>query len=122
MEEKPTTDETHGQNHPRWRAPVMGWYKANWDVGIDRANERLGVGIVVRNSEGLVMGAKSITKPGLFYPTSAEAVGAPIDARFCKDLDIQDLILEGDALLVVKEISNAEGSGTRFGHIVADIN
>jgi hypothetical protein len=53
MEEKPTTNETHGQNHVRWRAPVMEWNKANWDVGIDRANERLGVGIVVRNSEAL---------------------------------------------------------------------
>ena len=63
-EEHPTNDAPNIHNQVRWRAPGSGWYKANWDVGIDRENERLGVGIVVRNLEGLVIGVRSITKPG----------------------------------------------------------
>ena len=74
-------------------------------MDIDRANERLGVGIVVRNLEGLVMGAKSIMKPGLFDPTFVEVVEALIVAQFCKDLGIQDLILKGGAFSLPGQIN-----------------
>jgi hypothetical protein len=32
-----------------WKAPPTGWNKANWDVAIDRANGRVGIGVVVRD-------------------------------------------------------------------------
>ena len=107
-EDKTSNKETPNPSSGQWQAPLTGWYKANWDVGIDKANERMGVGIVVRNSEGLIMGLKSITKSGLLDPTSTEAIGDLITAQFCKELGIQDLIMEGDALIVVKEISNTD--------------
>ena len=79
-ENKASNKEVPNPSGVQWRAPLPGWYKANWDVGIDKANERMGVGVVVRNSEGLIMGSKSIMKPGLLDPTSAEAMGGLIAA------------------------------------------
>ena len=88
MEDKASNKETTNPSSGLWRAPLIGWYKANWDAGIDKANERIGVGVVVRNYEGLIMGLKSITKLGLFDLTSAEAMGGLIAAQFYKELGI----------------------------------
>lgn len=57
---------------------------------------------------------------GTLNPTSVEAVGVFYAASFCQEIGIQDLVLEGDTLLVVKAVSSTEVDRTRFGHIVAD--
>jgi hypothetical protein len=32
----------------KWTAPPIGWYKANWDVALDKVQGRMGIGVVVR--------------------------------------------------------------------------
>ena len=31
----------------RWKAPPLGWFKANWDAGVDRKKERVGLGVII---------------------------------------------------------------------------
>ena len=44
-----------------WKAPSMGWYKVNWDAGIDQRRGRVGLGAVVRDHQGVMRATKSQT-------------------------------------------------------------
>jgi hypothetical protein len=37
-------------------------YKVNWDATVDKKNGRIGLGIVVRDYEGVVLAEQSTTK------------------------------------------------------------
>lgn len=66
-----------------WRAPTGGWVKANWDIRVDKRTRADGRGIVVRDSEGFVVEARCLTRPGNLEPNTAEALGALYAANFC---------------------------------------
>ena len=34
-----------------WSAPTREWHKVNWDVAIDKLNERVGIGVVLRDEK-----------------------------------------------------------------------
>jgi hypothetical protein len=35
-----------------WKAPEVGWFKANWDAAVGEKSGRTGLGVVIRNSHG----------------------------------------------------------------------
>ena len=53
---------------------MVGSYKVNTDVAFDGANNRIGVDIIVRNNEGLVMGSSVQLITACFCPQVAEAM------------------------------------------------
>jgi ribonuclease HI len=50
----------------------------------------------------------------------AEALGAVLAAEFGRDLGLQDILLEGDSLLVVKAIKEPWTQWRSYGHLVED--
>jgi hypothetical protein len=48
--------------------------KINWGAVIDKNGGRMGAGIVVRDHNGVVVGATCLTKPHIINPTTAKAV------------------------------------------------
>lgn len=88
----------------QWQKPPKGWLKVNCDAALDVRNGRFGVGVLVRDHEGRVKAARSVTKSGFLEPTAAEALALFEGVRLCKDLGILNLIVEGDAQVVVNPI------------------
>lgn len=43
----------------RWSPPLVGWYKTNFDAMIFKEEDRAGVGVVIRDTNGLVMASLS---------------------------------------------------------------
>ncbi|KAL5753986.1 hypothetical protein ACOSP7_022206 [Xanthoceras sorbifolium] len=58
----------------RWRAPSLGWLKLNTDPAFDSYRRRLGFGVVICDSKGLVMLSGSLVFDGFFSPEIAEAM------------------------------------------------
>jgi hypothetical protein len=56
-----------------WKAPPQGWYKANWDAGVDKKHGRVGLGVVIRDHLGTLWAVKSQTRHGFLDPSAAEA-------------------------------------------------
>jgi ribonuclease HI len=75
-------------------------------------------GIVIRSHEGEVMATKCLTKPYITDPLTAEAVAAWTAATLIGQLELKDVILEGDSLSVVQVLRSEERSGALFGHLM----
>jgi hypothetical protein len=91
-----------GGDTDAWRRPPHGVYKINWDVGLDEKTGRLGVGVIIRDSEGMVIAARSLTIQIKQDPVIREARGAIYAAEFGRDIGVQNVILEGDFQLWLK--------------------
>ena len=95
--------------------------KINFDGALFRESDYVGLGVVIRNSNGKVLAALSekITKP-----QSAELVeilAARCAVLFSCDSGFQNSVFEGDSTLVVKLLQDRCVSHSLGGHILKDI-
>jgi ribonuclease HI len=105
---------------PKWKEPAELYYKLNWDAAVDKFNRRLGIGIVVRDHEGYVHATKSMTILGHLELVAVEVLAAFYASLFFKELDLHNIILEGDALQVVKVVSFNVRNWRRIEQLVDD--
>jgi ribonuclease HI len=71
---------------------------------------------------GEVMAARSLTKEFRADPTTAEALVALNAILFCKELGLDNVIIEGDAMGVIKAIDIAGPTCSCFGHFIEGIH
>lgn len=90
-------------------------------MAIDSHKGQIGVGILVRDSEGGVIAAWSFIKEITTEPIVAEAMGALDSVEFCTHVSLLHIFLEGYALQVVNAVRFAGRSWNRFGQIIEDI-
>jgi ribonuclease HI len=102
----------------KWMAPTQGWYKANWDVAIDKSQGRVGIGVIIRDEKGQTIAAMSKTRLKNLEPTMEEAFAAFNAACLCRDLKLQHIMMEGDAKLIVDAVNSNSSTWSRFGHII----
>jgi hypothetical protein len=104
-----------------WLPPPVGHVKVNWDASISKQQNKMGVGIAVRDHTGQVLVMACATKDFINNPTMAEAVGAWLAVALAKRLVLRNVIMEGDALEVVQAINREGNCWTVYGQIVNDI-
>jgi hypothetical protein len=105
----------------RWCAPPIGSVKANWDVVIDKYYGGIGIGVVVRDSKGDIVVARSLTKYGFVEPLAGEIMAACVAVSLCLEMQGQVIIFEGDALQVVIAVNSEEQNWSRNGHLIGDM-
>ena len=104
-----------------WTAPPLGWVKANWDAAIMEKTGLVGLGVVIRDHQGNMVAAKSLTRTGLLEPVIAEAVAALIEIQISHELGYSTVWFEGDAKIIVDAILSNETDWSRKRHLVDDI-
>ena len=109
-------------NDSRWTPLASGLYKINFDGALFEEQACAGLGVVIRDSAGLIIGALSqkIRYPGLV--DMVEALAASRAVVFAKELCLQSMVVEGDSLWVIQALIDARPSRTMFGHVIADIH
>jgi hypothetical protein len=112
--------EGDSNHHLNWKAPPLGWYKANADVAIDRAAGRYAIGVVVRDAEGNCIAARCATQKGLVSPVAGEALALYHAACLGVELGGTKIILEGDSIQVINAMNSEEQLWSNFGHLVED--
>ncbi|KAK2648902.1 hypothetical protein Ddye_016391 [Dipteronia dyeriana] len=78
----------------RWKAPDVGVFKVNTDAAIMTTNQVVGVGIVVRDSNGQLVGTSAQNNEACFSPSIAEAVAILRGLRFVVDAGLFPAVLE----------------------------
>jgi hypothetical protein len=59
-----------------WQKPPVGSIKVNWDAAVDKARNRVGLGIITRDSNGQPVVMQCATRPYISDPAVAEALAA----------------------------------------------
>lgn len=98
----------------------MGKLKTNWDAALDLKYKCMGVGIIVRDSDGAVVAALCSTIPYIFDPTLAEGVSLWRVVLLCLDLEIPRLILEGDSHEIVQALLQGGLCWSRYGYLIEE--
>ena len=81
--------------------PFSGFYKLNVDAPGPIEDDKWGIGVVVRDNEGVVVGASSWQVFSLPDSEVAEALAMRKGVEFAKDMSFLNLIVESDASNVV---------------------
>ena len=115
------TDEGDRQDPIQWQRPPLGWFKANWDASVSKQQGRMGLGVVIRDGQGKYIAAQSKTEPGCLDPSAAEARAALLAIRLCVGLGLQQVQLEGDALMVVTGVNSSTVDWSSLGLLIDDI-
>ncbi|XP_075665274.1 uncharacterized protein LOC142634926 [Castanea sativa] len=84
----------------RWTPPIIGVYKSNVDGVVFRDQSTAGMGVLLRDDKGQVVGALSLQIYAPLGPLEAEAKAMEAVVIFARDIGIQDVIFEGDSLQV----------------------
>lgn len=97
----------------KWMAPPQGWYKANWNASIMTNTGWMGLGVVICDHMGLMCVAKSITRQGFLDPVAAEVSAAFLATQACREMGFMQVILEGDAKIIVDTTNSMESDWSR---------
>ena len=92
--------------------------KINYDGAIFSEEGRAGLGVVCRNSEGVVIASLAEQIPLPATITQVEALAARRAAFFAVDIGISSAVLEGDSAIVYRDLLNSEPSLAPHGHII----
>lgn len=97
-----------------WQPPNPGEYKTNFDGAMFTESDEAGLGVVVRDSNGLVVAAmeEKIKQP--HSVECLEMLAARRAVMFVKEIGLQESHFEGDSELVIKELHR---NGIQFSSI-----
>ena len=87
-----------------WTPPPPRHYKINVDGAVFGAQKVAGIGILVRDAEGYVVGACSKRNKAPLGAMEVEAKALEAGVQFAKDLLIHDILLESDSLNLINAL------------------
>ncbi|XP_042942901.1 uncharacterized protein LOC122277084 [Carya illinoinensis] len=91
----------------KWKKPPAGKLKLNWDAAINASVGVIGMGGLVRDCQGRVLGSVRANRKLKLSPLDAEAYALLVASQFCKDSGLSELVLEGDSMQVVLKMKNS---------------
>ena len=105
----------------RWKLPDSGFFKVNFDGALFLDQRCAGLGVVVRDSDGLIIAALSQRGRLLGSVDVVEALAIWRAICFAKELGLHHLVIEGDSLQVIQAITDSRLVQTLYGHIIDEI-
>ena len=105
----------------RWCPPDQHCYKANYGGAVFKSSNTAGLGVVIRDSRGDILGAMSVHVLLPHSVPEVEALACCHAVSFAVDLGLQEIIFEGDSTIINQAINNGLLSPALYGHIVDDI-
>ncbi|XP_042950206.1 uncharacterized protein LOC122282314 [Carya illinoinensis] len=95
--------------------------KADWDASVDRIKSRIGIGVIIRDWNGVVVATLKHQRESFPNSVVAKTLGALKAVSLCQQLLLDRVILEGDAKVVVDDINCDVVKWNSGGMIIQDI-
>ncbi|KAK3182976.1 hypothetical protein Dsin_030262 [Dipteronia sinensis] len=111
-----------GTNQPStWCCPDEGPYKVNMDAAIRIDENRVGIGIVIRDQFRCVLGSSTQSLVACFSPQVAEATALLRSIMFAVDSGLIPAVVESYANDVVDLVNSGLPPLTHIGTVISDI-
>jgi hypothetical protein len=104
-----------------WARPPEGYVKVNWDASVNKHHNKMGVGVVVRDSTGAVLAMLCTIRKSITSPAVAETVGAWAAVELAKRMGLRRVIFEGDALEIIQALTRDGESWAIYGQMLNEI-
>lgn len=107
-----------------WTKPPSPHFKVNFDASVSTVGEVIGIGVVIRDYDGLFVAGLSKRLDGTMAPDLAEALAAREACLLAKVLMIPSFILEGDLSSVINLINLIRGFEdilSKIGLVIEDV-
>ena len=82
---------------------------------------KVGIGVVIRNNQGLVIALCSKKLPQAYSGDEIEALAAAVALSFASEIGVSSAVLEGDLLVLIKALMDEEASMASFALLVEDV-
>lgn len=115
-----TTSASTRQQAYMWEATPQGRVKLNLDEALDKRACKMGVGVVIRGSEGQILA--TLRMQHHLYPDHflAEALATLQASLFYKSIGYSNVLMEADSLQVVNGLNSTSDSITYAGQFIVD--
>ena len=104
-----------------WTPPRKGWYKVNVDGAVFEESGSCGIGVVIREERGLLMGAISKKLELPLGALEVEAKAFEEGILLVGDLGLGNIVLEGDAKLVTNALAGCYSPPSSIQTIIGGI-
>uniref|UniRef100_A0A803QEQ9 RNase H type-1 domain-containing protein n=1 Tax=Cannabis sativa TaxID=3483 RepID=A0A803QEQ9_CANSA len=105
-----------------WIAPPEGKWKLNTDAACNKSSKLIGIGAVLRDSNGYIKAALSKSFLGCFKAEEMEATALALTLQWLLSLGLTADIIETDSLLVVQGLKAASECNSAFHTLLKDVN
>lgn len=98
----------------------MDFYKVNWDASLDSMHNKIGIDVVLRDHEAQVTGTLHAARYLNSNSFVAESMALLLAVQLCTDIGLHNLMLEGDALQVVRLLKDKNPDWSEGGLLIQD--
>ena len=103
-----------------WSPPPPDLFKINYDGVVFEEASRSGIGVVIRNNQGLVIASLTQKLPQAYQAIEIEPMAAIQALESGLEVGIDQAIVEGDSEIVVKNLVSNNLSLASFGLLIED--
>ena len=103
-----------------WRPPARDQYKVNVDGAIFKHRNQAGIGVVIRDKNGVVIAALSKLVNAPLEAVEIEAKAMESGVIFARDVGIREAMFEGDSLTICRALQG-EGEAPSSTHNILAI-
>ncbi|KAF5468835.1 hypothetical protein F2P56_012951 [Juglans regia] len=104
----------------RWTKPAVGNLKVNWDAAVQAREGRIGIGVLIRDHQGLVIGALRANRLLRGSAFDVEAYRLLLASVFYKEIGVRQFCLEGDSKQVVDQLNQDSSNWSIGGCLISD--
>ena len=99
----------------------MSYFKVNFDEAMFDDTNEARIRVVIWNSPGEVMASlfKKILKPSSV--TALELLAARLAVLFAWEIDLHQIVLEGDLEFVISSLKSGTNLGSMYGPVIRDV-
>lgn len=107
--------------HGPWTAPPVGWVKINFDAAVEKTGELGGIAAVAKDHTGLILVWSRKKLHARFDTGTAELLATRLAVSLAREMGFQHIILQGDALTVIKHLQSGRETRSNNGLVYATV-
>lgn len=119
--EKSHTDSALQKHAKHWKLLTDHFFKVNWNGAVDTARKNTRIKIVIRDSKWEVLACLSPSQPFYSQPIIVECLTLWLTTEFYLALALRNVILKGDAQVVVNAIKQEEQGWSWYRGMIVDL-